>query len=320
MSWLIRIPLKWTILAIVVFFVLFPNPAQFIRHLRHVSNFERMIEPNAPQFAVWEAELRDRLTKAADKSRKRNGQPAVSPPMSADTGPTTRPGDHEWNDALSPKRVQKEVEKFTYEKVKYDWDWNVWGSADYMPTVAEMFESAGNQPDGVIREDCDGRAVMAASLMRRLGYQSSIVTDLRHVWVTTPQGDWMGPGRKTTMRSTKAGNKVDYLSTISNVPVSLSYGVAVFPLWREVILTLTIWLLLCRLGMGWRTFFFGGLLLFQGLLFMRMGVLAPASLRAGNEAWPAWVGLIHAVLAMGFLYWASWRVGRRAIPLTSASA
>ncbi|MCB9863862.1 MAG: hypothetical protein H6820_10945, partial [Phycisphaerales bacterium] len=240
-----------------------------------------------------------------DEVRRKNGKPLDAPLMAADTAPASQPADRHWNDALSPKRVQKEVERFVYEKVKYDWDWNVWGSADYMPTVAEMFENAKNDPGGVIHEDCDGRAVMAASVLRRLGYQSSIVTDLRHVWVVTPQGEWMGPGRGKTMKSSKDGNKVNLLATISNVPVSLSYGVAVFPLWRELILTLTAWLLLSRRGMGKAKFLLGGLFLLQGLLFMRTGVLSPASLRGGAESWPAWVGIAHIAFGIGLLMWAS---------------
>lgn len=311
MRWYLRIPLKWVLLLIVIFFVLFPNPFQFRRHLQHIADYDAMIDADAPQFAAWEAEIRQTLNKKADDARRKTGKPiADAPLMAADTAPASPPAEPHWNDALSPTRVQKEVERFVYQKVKYDWDWNVWGSADYMPTVSEMFENAMNDPDGVIREDCDGRAVMAASVLRRLGYQSSIVTDLRHVWVVTPQGEWMGPGRGKTMKSTKDGNRFDLLATISNVPVSLSYGVAVFPLHREAIIALTIWLLLSRRGMGKARFFLGGLLLFQGLLFMRSGVLAPAALRGGAESWPAWVGILHIASGMGVLLWAGWRAGR----------
>ena len=45
------------------------------------------------------------------------------------------------------------------------------GSADYMPTVKEIFDKAA-ETDGAAREDCDGRAVIAASLMKRLGYDA----------------------------------------------------------------------------------------------------------------------------------------------------
>lgn len=310
MRWYLRVPLKWMLFAIVVFFVLFPDPVQFRRHLKHIANYNAMIDPGAPQFAAWESEIRERLNQSADvQRRKHRKQQQPTAPVSEST-PSATTG---WNDALSPAAVQQAVERLVYDKVKYDWDWNVWGSADYMPTVAEMFAQTQSNPDGVLREDCDGRAVMAASLMRRLGYQSSIVTDLRHVWVATPQGEWMGPGRGKTMKSTKKGNQVDLLATISNVPVSLSYGVAVFPFWREAIITLAAWLLLSRRGMGEAWFFIGGILLFQGLLFMRTGILAPKSLSGAMQSWPAWVGILHLAVGIFALMRASLRAGRARI-------
>lgn len=307
LRWYLRIPLKWMIFAIVVFFVLFPDPVQFRRHLSHIADYNAMIQPDAPEFADWENQVRTSLAKKAEKARKKNKTPAPAVPQAA---LTTRPADHVWNDALSPAHVQKEVQQFIYKKVQYGWDWDVWGSADYMPTVAEMFEKAKSDPEGIIREDCDGRAVMAASLMRRLGYESSIATDLRHVWVVTPQGEWMGPGRGKTMKSTKDGNTVNVLDTISNVPVSLSYGIAVFPFWREVIITLTAWLLMSRLGMGRMRFLLGGILLFQGLLFMRTGIFAPRTVAGAMQSWPAWVGLSHIVLGLCVLMWAGRRADR----------
>jgi hypothetical protein len=286
--------------------VLFPNPAQLRRHIKHIANYESMIDADAAELTPWESELRSELKASAEETRKKNKKRNSEAPHDAKKAPD---GQADWNDSLSPKHVQKQVERFVYKKVKYAWDWDVWGSADYMPTVAEMFENAKRQPDGIIREDCDGRAVMAASLMRRLGYESSIVTDLRHVWVVTPQGEWMGPGRGKTMRSTKQGNKTDVLATLTNLPVGLSYGVAVFPFWREIIIAAALWLLLARRGMGRTPFFVGGLLLLQGLLFMRTGMIDPASV-GGKASWPAWVGIVHVLVGIGYLYVSAWRVGR----------
>ncbi len=311
MHWLFRMPLKWTIFATVVFFVLFPNPAQLYRHITHLSDYEAMIDADADQLAPWETEIRNQLESSAEKARKKNRN-GKSPDADAAT-PTLSAGPG-WNDSLSPKHVQKQVERFIYKKVKYGWDWDVWGSADYMPTVAEMFESAKAQPDGIIREDCDGRAVMAASLMRRLGYESSIATDLRHVWVVTPQGEWMGPGRGKSMKSTKHGNETNVLATLSNLPVGLSYGIAVFPFWREVIITLTLWLLLSRRRMGVARCLIGGILLLQGLLFMRTGVFDPTSVAGGKDSWPAWTGVLHIACGIVYLYWAGWRVSRMQPP------
>lgn len=296
LKWYWRAPLKLFVFLVVVFFVLFPNPIQLRRHIAHISDYEAMIDADAPQLADWDRQIREQLSTEAAKKRK---SAVVAPPA-----------EPHWDDALSPKHVQKQVERFVLKNVKYGWDWDVWGSADYMPTVREMFERAAEMPGGIVREDCDGRAVMAASLMRRLGYQSSIVTDLRHVWVVTPQGEWMGPGRGKTMRSTKTGNKVNVFATLSNVPVSLSYGVAVFPLWRSFIILVAAWLLLSRRGLSRRVFWFAGLLLVQGLLFMRLGYAAPEAVSGSVQAWPSWLGLAHILFGIVFLMWCGIRQSR----------
>ena len=286
--WYSRIPLKWCLFSLVTLVVLFPNPMQLWRHVQRLSDYNQMIDPDAPELADWEREIREILTAKA---------------AGAAGAAELAPAEPHWGTALSPRHVQQEVERFVLAKVQYAWDWDVWGAADYMPTVREMFERAAAAPDGVVREDCDGRAVMAASLMRRLGYQSSIVTDLRHVWVVTEQGEWMGPGRGKTMQSTLSGNELAIWATAANVPVSLSYGIAVFPLWRSFVILLAAWLLMWRRGAGGWRFLIGGMLLAQGLLFMRLGYLAPSALRSGAEAWPAWLGLAHMAAGFHLLLW-----------------
>lgn len=260
-NWYCRIPLKLLIFAVVTHFVLFPNPWQLARHVSRILDINAMIEPDAPQIAELELEFRRRLATT----------------QSATTSP------------VDPLR---EVERFVLEKVQYEWDWNLWGAADYMPTIAEMSEHAA-QSNGQLREDCDGRAVVAASLMRRLGYESEIVTDLRHVWVVTPEGQWMGPGAATTVRSTAEGNEIAWMTLLSNVPMSLSFGIAVFPFWREVVILLTAYVLMLAKGMSRTAALLGLVFLFQGLLFMRLGYLAPIAVSRRVSSWPAWVGLLH---------------------------
>ncbi len=267
--WYLRLPLKWLIFAVVTFFVLFPNPRRFARHLSHIADLDAMVEPAAPQLAPWEDEVRRRLDK------RRRSRP------SSQEGP------------IDPRAAHKELQRVVYDRVAYALDWDVWGAADYMPTVSEMFEQAAAADDGRMREDCDGRAVIAASLMRRLGYKSRIVTDLRHAWVPPPRGEWMGPGRKKTIKSSRRGNETQWTTALSNVPVSLSYGVAVFPLWREAIILATAILLMLHRGMSGRAIAVGALLMIQGLLFLRLGYLSSAQLSRNASAWPAWIGALH---------------------------
>ncbi len=282
--WYVRVPLKWFVFAIVTAFTLFPYPAQTLHHLSHISNLEKMVEPDAPELARWDGEM----ARLREQARK--------------TAATGRESE--------ARAMQRSVEKFVLAQVKYEWDWNLWGSADYMPTVREMFMRAEQFEDGQLREDCDGRAVIAASLMRRLGYDSQIVTDLRHVWVVTKQGEWMGPGRMKTLRSTPQGNQADIWTTLSNAPVALSYGVAVFPFWREMIIAGTAFVLLLHRRTGWRSALLGGVLIVQGLLFMRLGFMAPERVGREISAWPSWIGLLHVAAGMAVLMCASF-VARR---------
>ncbi|MFQ5425177.1 MAG: hypothetical protein ACE5F9_14525 [Phycisphaerae bacterium] len=284
--WYVRVPAKWAVLLLVTFFVLFPDPVRFARHVRHLSDMQAMIQPEAPELSAWAAELQAGIV----------------------------------GESPRPKQAQAAVQKFVYDKVAYAWDWDVWGSADYLPTVHEMFARAAASGDGQIREDCDGRAVMAASLMRKLGYDARIVTDLRHVWVQTPQGDWMGPGRKKSIVSTARGNRLNARTLASNIPVSLSYGIAVFPLLRELIILATAFVLVLHRRMSWRAAALSALLLVQGLFFMRLGVLAPGGVSFDGSSWAAMIGIAHVVGGFAIVLIASARARRRSSQRRSSEA
>src|ERR1044071_3741100 len=150
--WYVRIPVKIFIFLLVTFLVCFPYPGQFARHFHRICNMQEMIDPAAPELDAWESQLRERIE---------NDPSFAMTPL----GPISMP---------AAAHAQWIVERFVLENVKYEWDWNLWGSADYMPSVHEMFEKA-KEFDGQVKEDCDGRAVMAASLMKRLGYEPTIV-------------------------------------------------------------------------------------------------------------------------------------------------
>lgn len=201
--WFTRLPLKWFILGFTILLVCFPYPALTLQHMKHWRNPDALIEPNAPSLQPWVEELRLQL-------------PADLPPQ----------------DAL------RRVEKFVYEKVPYEWDWNTWGLSDYLPTVEEVVSKG--------KEDCDGRAVIAASLLRNFGFESRIVTDFAHVWVQTDKGDAMGPGKRKAIVATEKGMKFDW-GAFLQLPDVLAYGIAVFPWPREaIVLTVAWWLLLNR--------------------------------------------------------------------------
>lgn len=236
LRWYFRWPIKWAIFGIVYVIVCFPYPHLIIRHLQHWSDPNALIEPDAPA-----------LQPLANKLR------AQMPPD------------------MPPPQVLNHVEAFVYKHVPYDWDWNTWGMADYLPTVAEIMK--------IGHEDCDGRAVIAASLLKNLGYDARIVTDFAHVWVATDFGETMGPGKTKTVEVTDKGLKINARGLLQ-IPEILSYGIAVFPLPRELILVVVFWLLLLRRAAIWQTIVALGLLV-GGLMLVRYGA---ADYRAPRHA------------------------------------
>lgn len=262
--WWWRVPAKALLMAVTVFLVCYPNPFLFVRHVKHWQNPNAMIDPDAAELEPMLRELEPKLAE-------------------------TPPG----------REALKIVQRFVYDRIKYEWDWNTWGAADYLPTLAEVLEKG--------KEDCDGRAVVAASLLRNLGYQADLVTDLTHVWVKTDHGETMGPGPgPKTAIATDTGLRIDWAAYFKNAPKSLAYGLAVFPLWRELVVVAMLWLLALLPGMG-RLWVIGGLLLMvDGLLLTRYGA---------KDAWRfdavgTWFGLFNLMLAVVVLYGSSWRARR----------
>ena len=200
LRWFVRWPIKWAIFGIAYAAVCFPYPHLAIRHMRHWLNPNALIEPDAPALAPLAEELRAQVSLTE-----------------------------------APKKVLGQVEQFVYKHVPYEWDWNTWGMADYLPTVDEVLEMG--------REDCDGRAVVAASLLKNLGYDARLVTDFAHVWVWTPAGETMGPGKIKTVQVTDEGVRINARG-LMQLPQILGYGIAVFPWQREVLLVVVAWLLL----------------------------------------------------------------------------
>ncbi|MGD2108730.1 MAG: transglutaminase domain-containing protein [Phycisphaerae bacterium] len=225
--WYYRLPIKWAIFGLTVLVVCFPYPTRLVSHIRHWQDPSALIDPNATVVESLVAELRPQLSGEA-----------------------------------TAREVLDQVERFVCRKVPYDWDWNTWGTADYLPTVEEVFESG--------REDCDGRAVVAASILKNLGYEAQLVSDFMHVWVKTDRGETMGPGKQKALTATDEGLKLNVLA-LTSVPRSLAFGIAVFPLTRELIVAAVLWLLMRRPGTRAMTGWFSLLLLLGGLLLIRVG-------------------------------------------------
>lgn len=187
-----------------------------------------------------------------------------------------------------PAEVLAAVERTVYARIPYAWDWETWGVMDYLPTVAEVFAKG--------REDCDGRAVVAASLLQRLGYEAWLVGDLKHIWVATPQAEIMSPGEGTkTLVGGETGTRTTLtLGTLANLARGLSYGIVVFPLAREALLLTVLCLLTLHPRSSLRRQAAGCLLLAGGLALIRMSGASAAGL--ADRPVLVWAGLAAALI------------------------
>jgi hypothetical protein len=190
---------------------------------------------------------------------------------------------------LSDQRVLKAVELYVYEKIPYDWDWNTWGVLDYIPTVSEVLEMG--------REDCDGRAVVAASLIRGLGYEPRLVNDFKHMWVWTPQGEFMSPTGPKVFEPTETGSRFNWKSLL-DLPASIAFGLAVYPLGRELVMLVAIWL--CGLKPVTRrwSWWLSLVALVQGLLFMRLAAWDAYAI----IHWGVWLGWLNLAVGLTLLW------------------
>jgi hypothetical protein len=139
-----------------------------------------------------------------------------------------------------PKDEFKVVERYIYRTIKYQYDWYNWLNADYWPTATEVWQRK--------REDCDGRAVLAASILRARGYTNAmLVANVNHVWVDVDGVELMGPHAEKNLR--REGNKVILslpgFKTLRDMVAQLS----AFPALRSITIILIVALLLfhpCR--------------------------------------------------------------------------
>lgn len=189
----------------------------------------------------------------------------------------------------------KVVQQVVGEHIPYMWDWDNWGVMLYLPTVDEALTRG--------REDCDGRAVVAASLLRRMGHDAWLVTDVLHMWVSTPEGDTMSPtGGAKTLRSARPGEEEPGTrmtltpGVVMNVVRGLAYGIGAFPLIRELILVAGICLLTLHPRSSLLRRVIGCLLFVPALFVLRaVGIEAAIGMTDGSIA----LALAAGALALG---------------------
>ena len=204
--WL-RWPVKWVIFAGVSFLVLYPRPALFVRHVQHIRQMNRLPDPADPAVGPVAARF-DAFLSGLQTEEK------------------------------DPRVLLAAVEAFVRREIPYSWDWQTWGVVDYLPTVSEVITKG--------TEDCDGRAVLAATLLRAKGIDARLVGDPRHMWVSTPQGDTMEPLGAPVFRADDRGMSIRWRKLLDAGPIA--FGVSIFPWGRQVVILVTAWLLALPLG------------------------------------------------------------------------
>ncbi len=248
----VRWPIKWSLFSLVVFFVLYPSPRLFVRHLRHIRRLDSLPDPEEPALAEFSRRFDLYLSSAGV--------------------------DHD-----DSKPVLEAVESFVCREIPYKFDWEVWGVVDYIPSLGEVIAKG--------EEDCDGRAVLAAALLRARGIEGQLAGDPRHLWVRTPLGETMNPLGEAAFTADRRGLHVRWPQLLDIGPPAV--GITLFPLGREIVILVTAWVLLLPPAVGFKRAAIGLFVLLEGLVIIR---LAGADVLEPNIGAVRW-GLLHLLLA-----------------------
>ncbi|KAF0245778.1 MAG: hypothetical protein FD180_1317 [Planctomycetota bacterium] len=127
-------------------------------------------------------------------------------------------------DAAMPKGLDRAhqvgwIEKFVEKRISYVNDWDQWWNVDYWPSPSETLASG--------REDCDGIALVTASLLRHRGFRARIEASYEHVWVEVEGERILHPDVETNFDG--EGWSLPGLKII--LPW-WRYSLSTFPLWR----------------------------------------------------------------------------------------
>lgn len=189
------------------------------------------------------------------------------------------------------------VDPFVRDKIPYAYDWVTWGVADYLPTLEELVAMG--------REDCDGRALVAASLIRRYDPQTHMATDFKHMWITSTDGDALRPSGPKVLEATATGFRLDLWKLVEITGPAAA--IALFPFMRELIIAAALWLALCDPRMRGRAAVVGIILTINGLLTIRLAAHDPWEM----IHWGVWLGFAQLAAALGVGVVATRRAMRR---------
>jgi hypothetical protein len=120
------------------------------------------------------------------------------------------------------------IQRYIYEQIPYVYDWENWGNIDFWPTAEQVWERK--------QEDCDGRAILAVSILRARGFKSAaLVGSIRHIWVEVDQDELMGPDRERTLSRVDGRTQIN-LPSAELLLGSIALYIADFSTIRNLIL------------------------------------------------------------------------------------
>lgn len=120
------------------------------------------------------------------------------------------------------------VQNLVLEQIPYKHDWDNSGQVDHLPSVSEVLAAGA--------DDCDGQAIMIASLLQRMGYEAHLVTDVLHVWVQGPRAAALDQGGTPSVMIKERPKIRVNKQLAANLTKGLTYGIQVFPAWRQLVL------------------------------------------------------------------------------------
>jgi len=156
-------------------------------------------------------------------------------------------------DALLPPDASQEeeftkIQQYVYKHIRYVYDWDNWGNIDFWPTAEQVWD--------LKQEDCDGRAVLAASILRSRGFTSAkLVGNIRHIWVHMDQRELMGPDKEQNIWRENGRTRVS-IPSFRVMLGSMAIYIADFPTIRNLVLFFVL-ILLCYHPCKSFTQFFG---------------------------------------------------------------
>ncbi|MBD3305405.1 hypothetical protein GF339_03425 [candidate division KSB3 bacterium] len=134
-------------------------------------------------------------------------------------------------DDMSAEQEFFMIQQYVYQQIRYAYDWDNWGNIDFWPTAEQVWKRK--------REDCDGRAILAVSILRSRGFAAaSLVGNFRHIWVKVGPQELMSPDTEQTIR-TEGEKTILSLPSFDLLLGSTALYIVEFPIVRHLVLFFT---------------------------------------------------------------------------------